>query len=303
MANKRFMDFTTDNAPSSSAFLLEADSNNGVRKTTIENAVAATNIVANINAKTSNLWDNAAAHNCIYRGKDLTAYFNSGEMSAAIADGSFRDIFPGDYIIKDITIDGTLYGSVKFIVMDCDYHLHCGDVETAAHHVVIMPEERLGLTQMNPINTTVGGYLGSAMWNTHIPKVAAGFVAAFGTAHILEHREVLSNVINENVKSSAFNGWDGAVSDGAWTTVSVNLANENMVFGAPIVASSWADTGDCNSQLAAFQLNHSLIASQRYVWWLRTIPAGINYSIVNVSLASISNADSQCGVRPYALLY
>ena len=34
----------------------------------------------------------AAAHNGIYRGKDLTSYFNSGGMSAAIANGTFDDI-------------------------------------------------------------------------------------------------------------------------------------------------------------------------------------------------------------------
>lgn len=95
------------------------------------------------------LYPTAAAHNSIYRGKDLTAYMESGGMSTAIANGTFTDIYPGDYIIKSITIDGTTYSNVKFIVMDLDYHLHCGDTETTAHHVVIMPEEALGSAQMN----------------------------------------------------------------------------------------------------------------------------------------------------------
>ena len=51
MANKRFLDFTTDETPSGSSFILEADSVNGVRKTTIEKAVAATDAFANINNK------------------------------------------------------------------------------------------------------------------------------------------------------------------------------------------------------------------------------------------------------------
>jgi hypothetical protein len=44
-------------------------------------------------------YDNAGAHNSIYRGKDLTSYFDSGEMSTAIANGTFANIYPGDYMV------------------------------------------------------------------------------------------------------------------------------------------------------------------------------------------------------------
>jgi hypothetical protein len=249
--------------------------------------------------------DNAAAHNAIYRGKDLTAYFNSGEMSAAIADGSFRNIYPGDYIIKDITIDGTTYSNVKFIVMDLDYHLHCGDTKTTAHHVVIMPEEALGLAQMNTEHTTVGGYLGSKMWTEHMPKVTAGFEAAFGAAHILEHRELLSNAMDANVKSNAYDGWSGAASNWAWASVKANLANEDMVYGAPILSSSFFDTGECNSQLAAFRLNHGLVCSKRYWWWLRSVVNASNFCTVDAyGYADYRGvAAGSRGVRPIALLH
>jgi hypothetical protein len=249
------------------------------------------------------IYDNAAAHNGIYRGKDLTAYFNSGEMSAAIADGSFRNIYPGDYITKSITIDGTTYSNVKFIVMDLDYHLHCGDTETTAHHVAIMPEEQLGTAQMNSSHTTTGGYLGSKMWTEHIPKVTAGFEAAFGAAHILEHGELLSNAMDANLKPSGYNGWSGASSGWAWASVKANLANENMVYGAPVVSSSLHDTGECNSQLAAFRLNHGLICSKRYWWWLRSVAGASNFCCVGVcGDAGDGGAASSIGVRPIALL-
>ena len=249
------------------------------------------------------IYDNAAAHNGIYRGKDLTAYFNSGEMSAAIADGSFRNIYPGDYIIKSITIDGTTYSNVKFIVMDLDYHLHCGDTETTAHHVVIMPEEWLGSAQMNTEHATAGGYLGSKMWTTHMPKVTAGFEAAFGAAHILEHRELLSNAMDANSKSNAYGGWSGAASNWAWASVKANLANEDMVYGAPVLSSSFYDTGECNSQLAAFRLNHGLICSKRYWWWLRSVAYSSDFCDVGgYGHASHGGAANSGGVRPIALL-
>lgn len=256
-----------------------------------------------IEYRTRVIVDSAAAHNAIYRGKDLTAYFNSGEMSAAIADGSFRNIYPGDYITKSITIDGTTYSNVKFIVMDLDYHLHCGDTETTAHHVAIMPEEQLGTAQMNTEHTTAGGYLGSAMWTTHMPKVAAGFEAAFGAAHILEHRELLSNVMDANLKSNAYDGWSGAASGWAWASVKVNLANENMVYGAPVLSSSFFDTGECNSQLAAFRLNHGLICSKRYWWWLRSVANASHFCLVTDNgNAHYYDAAYSGGVRPITLL-
>ena len=247
--------------------------------------------------------DSAAAHNAIYRGNDLTAYFNSGEMSAAIADGSFRNIYPGDYITKSITIDGTTYNNVKFIIMDLDPHLHKGDTETTAHHVAIMPEERLGTAQMNANNTTVGGYLGSVMWTTHIPKVVAGFEAAFGAAHILEHRELLSNAMDANLKPSGYNGWSGASSGWTWTSVKVNLANENMVYGAPVVSSSLHDTGEWDNQLAAFRLNPGLICSKRYWWWLRSVAGASRFCCVADGGANYYAAATSLGVRPIALLH
>lgn len=248
--------------------------------------------------------DSAAAHNAIYRGKDLTAYFNSGEMSAAIADGSFRNIYPGDYIIKSITIDGTTYNNVKFIIMDLDPHLHKGDIETTAHHVAIMPEEQLGTAQMNSSHTTTGGYVGSAMWTMHIPKVVAGFEAAFGAAHILEHRELLSNAMDANLKPSGYNGWSGASSGWAWTSVKVNLANENMVYGAPVVSSSLYDTGERNNQLAAFRLNPGLICSKRYWWWLWSVADASHFCrVTDLGTADSSAAASSNGVRPIALLH
>lgn len=246
----------------------------------------------------------AALHNGLYRGKDLTAYFESGEMSAAIAAGNFTNIYPGDYIIKSVTIDGTTYENVKWIVMDLDYHLHAGDTETTAHHVVLMPETTLGTQAMNATNITTGGYIGSVMWTTHIPKVVAGIEAAFGDTHVLSHRELLSNTVDTNIKSAAHNGWTGATSNWAWTDVKVNLCNELMVYGSRHASSSFYDGGECTKQLAAFNLNHGLRCSKRQWWWLRAVSYSTNFANVdNHGAASSGNASNASGgVRPYFLL-
>ena len=246
----------------------------------------------------------AALHNGLYRGKDLTAYFESGEMSAAIATGNFTNIYPGDYIIKSVTIDGTTYSNVKWIVMDLDYHLHAGDTETTAHHVVLMPETTLGTHRMNETNITTGGFLGSEMWTVHIPKVAAGIKAAFGADHVLAHRELLSNAVDTDVKSCGYNGWTGAASNWTWADVEVNLCNEPMVYGIRDVSSSFFDVGECTKQLAAFNLNHGLRCSKRQWWWLRAVADSTGFAYVDGygDAYHYSAGDAGGGVRPYFLL-
>ena len=246
----------------------------------------------------------AALHNGLYRGKDLTAYFESGEMSAAIAAGNFTNIYPGDYIIKSVTIDGTTYSNVKWIVMDLDYHLHAGDTETTAHHVVLMPETTLGTHRMNETNITTGGFLGSEMWTVHIPKVAAGIKAAFGADHVLAHRELLSNAVDTDVKSCGYNGWTGAASNWTWADVEVNLCNEPMVYGIRDVSSSFFDVGECTKQLAAFNLNHGLRCSKRQWWWLRAVADSTGFAYVDGygDAYHYSAGDAGGGVRPYFLL-
>lgn len=97
----------------------------------------------------------AAAHNALYRGKDITAAFDDGTFSANVANGTFKDIYPGDYITKSVTVDGTTYENVKFIVGDLDYYLHMGPTELTTHHVLMIPDSVIGVAPMNlPVDET-----------------------------------------------------------------------------------------------------------------------------------------------------
>jgi hypothetical protein len=246
----------------------------------------------------------AGAHNALYRGKDLTAYFNSGGMSAAIADGTFADIYPGDYIIKSITVNGTTY-NVKWIVMDLDYHLHRGDQETTAHHVVLMPEANIGTVKWNgaETNTTEGGFLGSTMWTVTLPLYAAGIEAAFGAAHVLKHRELLTNSMSAAIESNAGAGWMGAANNWAWTDVKVNIANEPMMYGGRAFSSSSFDIGECNTQLAACRHDKSKSFQRAYLNWLRAVAHSADACCANIyGDASRTGVLRVGGVRPYFLL-
>ena len=249
-------------------------------------------------------YPSAASHNALYRGKDLTSYFNSGDMSAAIANGTFDDIYPGDYIIKSVTIDGTAYNNIKWIVGDLDYHLHRGDTETTTHHVVLYPETNLGIARMNASDTTSEGYQGSEMWTTTIPKYATGIINAFGSGHVLVHRERLTKAIDANAYAGGGGMGNGATvyADGEWVNVTANIFNEAMMFGHAPFASSGRDTYDCNKQLASFRYGQNF--TRAYWCWLRDVAsADVFAGACRCGEADYNNASTVYGVRPYFLLH
>ena len=106
---------------------------------------------------------NAGFHNSIYRGKDITDLFYDGTLSTQIANGTFDDIFIGDYII------GRNSGR-KYLVADINYRLHCGDTECTTPHVLMIPEKTMGNEKMNDSNVTTGAYIGSKMYTTYLNK-------------------------------------------------------------------------------------------------------------------------------------
>lgn len=253
----------------------------------------------------------AAAHNAFYRGKDLTDYFTSGEMSKAIAAGTFADIFIGDYIKKSATIDGTEYKDVIWRVGDLDYNYGRGYTNQNVHHVLMVPDIALGTAKMNSSDTTTGGYQGSAMWTTTIPKYVAGIQNAFGSDHVMEHTELLTNNMDPNNRSASVPAWSGMAcndwSKGSigknghpWATVIVNIFNTIMVFGSPL-GSSYQMDYSCNKQIALFRLSQDFVTG---TWcWLRDVANSSTFAFVyGDGSAGSHSASTARGVRPYFLL-
>lgn len=264
----------------------------------------------------------AAAHNALCRGKDLTSYEANGGMAAAIKAATFDDIFPGDYIIKSVTIDGKTYSDVKWIIMDLDYHYNRGygnwrdsegntTANYAVHHVVLMPEHYLFNAKMNSSITTEGGYQASDMFKTTIPKVNAGVLNAFGKAHVLMHDEILTNNMNPNAASSIGAGWTGSAyfdwtgNDGDTTgrypwrhDIQCNIPNQAMMYGSSPLASSGFEEGTCNKQLAYFRYGQNF---DKNSWcWLRDVSSGSGFAYANdCGDANSYGASRSVGVRPY----
>ena len=248
-----------------------------------------------------NVADGAEAHRGFYRSKDLTAAFDSGTFSANVADGSFKDIYPGDYIMKSVTIPatagrGTETYTIRFIIADLDYALNKGSPRVTEHHVVIVPERSPFLSYMNPANTTGGGYAGSYMNKTVMPAFAEGLTGAFGAEHLVK---------------SSFDGAAGG-EQGPYSGI-CRLMTLSMVFGQTLPPGSWYSYSDYtidksmgDRQLAASRLNESFWKNGgRY--WLSDVYSSSNFASVRdydggVRAHAYEASYAYGGVRPFALL-
>lgn len=251
---------------------------NGVKVITVENLHKG--LQTDIDSVRNVLADGAAAHNCIYRGKNLGTSVTA-EQYAAISSGKFTDLYIGDYWV----IKGVTYRIAAF-----DYYYNCGDTNFTKHHAVIVPDTSLYKAQMNTSNVTTGGYTGSAMYKSNLAQAKTTIKAAFGSAHVLTKRELLTNAVNGNTPS----GW-------AWFDSDVELMNEVQAYGS--VAWGAHDGNGYNvasgdGQFPLFMFDRTKLHN-REDYWLRDVASATSFSYVSGNgLANNSAASSSCGVRP-----
>lgn len=256
--------------------------------------------------------DGAAQHNALYRGKDITADFDSGKFSENVANGTFRDIFPGDYIRKDITISGITY-SPRWVIGDLDYLYKYYSQDSAGnwsplgvHHCAIFPDIALGTSYMNATNVTTGGYMGSYMYKTTLPPVCTAIKNLFGS-HIVEFWQFLSNTVNASAASRAGAGWVGTVTNNEWVKCVAELMNENMLYGVKF-GSSGRDAYDNPHILAAVQHNgllrfNNLDNTVQNTFWLRDVSSSAHFARAHAHGHASSDAASHVyGVRPFCLI-
>lgn len=251
---------------------------NGVKVITVENLHKGLQI--DIDSVRNVLADGAAAHNCIYRGKNLGTSVTA-EQYAAISSGKFTDLYIGDYWV----IKGVTYRIAAF-----DYYYNCGDTNFTKHHVVIVPDTSLYKAQMNTSNVTTGGYTGSAMYKSNLAQAKTTIKAAFGSAHVLTKRELLTNAVNGNTPS----GW-------AWFDSDVELMNEVQAYGS--VAWGAHDGNGYNvasgdGQFPLFMFDRTKLHN-REDYWLRDVASATGFSNVGYNgYAYTNNASYSDGVRP-----
>lgn len=228
-------------------------------------------------------YDNAGAHNSIYRGKNLGTTVTE-EQWEAISSGTFTDLYIGDYWV---------IGGVNWRIAAFDYYLNCGDTSFTKHHAVIVPDTCLYSAQMNTTNVTTGAYKGSAMYTANLTQAKSTINSAFGSSHVLSHRIYLSNATS-----------NGRASAGEWTDSTVDLMCEHMVYGSGIFSPVSDGSNVPNNyrvekgQLPLFALEPSRICN-RDAWWLRDVITAAAFAIVAYDgVACYYPASSSVGVRP-----
>lgn len=228
-------------------------------------------------------YDNAGAHNSIYRGKNLGTTVTE-EQWEAISSGTFTDLYIGDYWV---------IGGVNWRIAAFDYYLNCGDTSFTKHHAVIVPDTCLYSAQMNTTNVTTGAYKGSAMYTANLTQAKSTINSAFGSSHVLSHRIYLSNATS-----------NGRASAGEWTDSTVDLMCEHMVYGSGIFSPVSDGSNVPNNyrvekgQLPLFALEPSRICN-RDTWWLRDVITAADFACVAYAgFAGYTNASLSNGVRP-----
>ena len=287
---KKVTELTAFTAPTDSC-LIPIHDGTGLKKITFANFRA--KAVEGTEAKIAPLlFNNAGAHNAIYRGKSLGSTVTTAQY-AAIKAGTFDDLYIGDYW----TIGGVNYRIAAF-----DYYLNSGDTSCTTHHVVIVPDTCLYNAQMHntssggyeggAANTTTGGYVGSDMYKSNLEQAKTTIKSAF-SGHVLKHRIYLTNAVA-----------NGRASGGAWCDSEVDLMCEQMVYGSGIF-SPVSDGSNVpanyrveKSQLPLFQHEPSRICN-RATWWLRDVITASYFAYVyNHGIAYCGSASNSLGVRP-----
>ena len=287
---KKVTELTAFTTPTDSC-LIPIHDGTGLKKITFANF--RTKTVEGTEAKIAPLlFNNAGAHNAIYRGKSLGSTVTTAQY-AAIKAGTFDDLYIGDYW----TIGGVNYRIAAF-----DYYLNSGDTNCTTHHVVIVPDTCLYNAQMHntssgswesgAANTTAGGYVGSDMYKSNLEQAKTTIKSAF-SGHVLKHRIYLTNAVA-----------NGRASGGAWCDSEVDLMCEQMVYGSgifsPVSDGSNVPTNYRveKSQLPLFQHEPSRVCN-RVTWWLRDVITASYFAYVNdYGNANYDNASYSLGVRP-----
>lgn len=152
-------------------------------------------------------------HRNTYRGKNLGSEVTE-EQIAHIHDGSFKDLYVGDYW----EINGTRYTIADFNYID--------SYDLPNNHLVIVADNSNWISKWNNTRSTQNGYAGSYIKTTTLPNIKQQIVNDLPTGVILGYKAWSSNGYNPTSLLTT-----RVVAD-----YDVDLMNQMMVFGntAPI---------------------------------------------------------------------
>ncbi len=220
--------------------------------------------------------------------------YSIAQVIEKIANGSFDDIYIGDYIIDQ--------NNRVYRIAGLDTELNKGYIPITAHHVVIVPDFALTNIGWNATNTTANGYQNSAAQIYCDGTGQAIIESVFGAAHILTVRDLMSVGMNASVPSSGYSAWQGIASAWDWSSHKVRLMSEIEVYGAKVWSSGF-DIGSANKQFPLFQLAPQLATGMHYSYWLSGIANASSACLTHSDgIAGYFEASTNAGIRPRFIL-
>lgn len=252
----------------------------------------------------------AGAHNCQYRGKCLGSVYTT-EQKNAIGDGTFYDLYVGDYWHFDNIAydweddDGTIQHSTwsgNMRIADFDYYISSGSSQNIQiHHVIAVPDNLLFSCSMNDSPSTDGAYAGSKLRTkpSGLERARKLFISAFGNSSMLSHDLFLTNVVKE-----------GKPFAGAWIdSFGVELMTEQQVYGGLAYDSGNPNgvdisdrcTIDCK-QFNLFRYRPDMISNRLYFWLQNVVHEKCFALVGNRGNTSYTDARTSYGVRPAFVL-
>lgn len=211
----------------------------------------------------------------------------TAEHFEMIASDKYNELFLGDYW----TVDG-----VDWVIGDFKFWHNTGDTACTKPHVAAFPRNNLYTYKFNPTNTTEGGYVGSDLYKNGLTQAKQMVTAAFGSAHILNHREFLVNAVT-----------NGKPTGSDWYDSTVELMNENMVYGGrqfspmPDGTDPWNTCRNYTvdkSQLSLFRYEPWMICNRNWYWLRDVVSAASFANVAGYGGAVCYAAGGAGGVRP-----
>ncbi len=212
-----------------------------------------------------------------YRGKNITELWKSGDLYKQIENGTFDDIYVGDYIKGN--------NGVTWLIADLDNYLYNGrPTALTEHHATIIPKDNLTYAPMytDANNDT---YLASDMKTKTLPEVLTKYIEPDFNDHIIEYMYYDYN-------------YNGEVSeDASYVSSKVDLMNSMNVLGTSF---DRYNVGSNMSQYAIFNLQPYYIWNVNY--GLSDIFSKGSYLLINTTVLTRSSKDTLVGVRPRFLI-
>lgn len=256
-------------------------------------------ITHNLDTRISNFENNLGSVLCNqrYHQADVTAAWDNGTISTAIANQSFENIQLGNYITKTLSLPilnghidaengtSTDYGcQIKFVDANAFYGYNNYAVTATPHMAALifgLPNDYMNPTSSTTTAADTGtgytGYTGSYMHVKYLPAVVKALNNALGNGHLVAHSMLMGTAVGSSLVNR-FGSAGGATSSWAWQMNQyITLMTEAQIYGGTIWSSSGYDTGQANTKLAAFNLvRWNKFCGNRYMW-LRDVASGSHF--------------------------